>query len=141
MRYILDTDHITLYREGNLMVRSRIATVGNAALHVTIISFQEQVEGWFAEIRRAQNQQRLLWAYGKLHQTFIFFTRMQILPFDEPAAIQFQQLYQQRLRVGTQDLRIAAIALAHGCTVVTRNHRDFARIPELAIADWSVAIN
>ena len=73
MRYILDTDHITLYREGNPTVRSRITTVGDDALCVTIISFQEQVEGWFAEIRRARHQQRLLWAYGKLHQTFIFF--------------------------------------------------------------------
>ncbi len=34
------------------------------------------------------------------------------------------------------DLRIAAIAIEHAATLVTRNRRDFERIDELAIEDW-----
>jgi predicted nucleic acid-binding protein len=36
------------------------------------------------------------------------------------------------------DVRIGAIALEHGLTIVTRNVRDFSRIPALATVDWSV---
>lgn len=47
-------------------------------------------------------------------------------------------LVRRRLNVGSNDLKIAAIALETNATVVTRNLRDFTRVPGLATVDWSV---
>jgi tRNA(fMet)-specific endonuclease VapC len=43
----------------------------------------------------------------------------------------------QKIRVGTQDLKIAAIAKSLSAIIVTRNSRDFSKIPEIQIEDWS----
>jgi tRNA(fMet)-specific endonuclease VapC len=50
----------------------------------------------------------------------------------------FNELRRQKIRIGTRDLRIAATALVHNLTLVTRNHKDFSRVPALRIEDWSV---
>ncbi len=42
-----------------------------------------------------------------------------------------------KLNVGHDDLRIAAIALENNAVVVTRNTRDFARVPELKVENWA----
>ena len=49
-----------------------------------------------------------------------------------------ERLKRQRIRVGTMDLRIAAIALANGMTVLTRNRADFGRVPNLNVEDWTI---
>ncbi len=49
---------------------------------------------------------------------------------------EFQRI--RRIRIGTQDLKIAATALAKQVPVATGNRRDFARVPGLVIEDWSV---
>ncbi|MGH9834285.1 MAG: type II toxin-antitoxin system VapC family toxin [Blastocatellia bacterium] len=64
-------------------------------------------------------------------------SRRVILDFDERAAEEFQRLKKQRVRIGTMDLKIAAIALAHNATVLTRNLRDFNKVPDLKAEDWS----
>lgn len=128
-----------MYREGNPHIQKRIGARAAKEFGVTIVSFEEQVKGWLAFIHRAQTPARVVWGYQSLQDTLRFFAEQQVLSFDEMAALYFQQLQQQRLRVGTQDLRIAAIALANRCTVVTRNRRDFERVPGLQVEDWSVA--
>jgi len=60
-----------------------------------------------------------------------------VLDFTQAAFDQFSALRQQRIQVGSQDLRIAAITLANAATLVMRNTRDFAQVPGLVIEDWS----
>jgi tRNA(fMet)-specific endonuclease VapC len=53
------------------------------------------------------------------------------------AAALVSDLRTQDIRIGTQDLRIAAMAVVHDTTLVTRNARDVAQTPGLVIEDWS----
>lgn len=43
-----------------------------------------------------------------------------------------------KIRIGTQDLRIAAIVISQNAILVTRNQRDFSRIPGLQFEDWTI---
>lgn len=43
-----------------------------------------------------------------------------------------------KVRVGTKDLRIASIVLANNATLLTRNNRDFSRVPDLRSEDWTI---
>lgn len=64
------------------------------------------------------------------------------LPFDDAAAEQYGRiradLTGRGLVVGGNDLMIAAIAVATGCTLVTHNTAEFSRVVGLAIEDWQV---
>ena len=59
------------------------------------------------------------------------------LPFDEAAATYFVGLKVHRVRHGlpmsTEDAQIAGIAFAQGLALVTRNVKDFARLPGLEV--------
>jgi predicted nucleic acid-binding protein len=58
---------------------------------------------------------------------------LQILAYTPDADLHFRFWKQQGMRVSTHDLRIAAICVAHQATLLTRNRRDFERIPGLAV--------
>jgi len=66
-----------------------------------------------------------------------FLARLQLLSFTEPAISRYEQLRSLKLNIGKMDLRIAAIVLENGATLVTRNRRDFQKLPGLLIEDWS----
>ena len=66
------------------------------------------------------------------------FTTRPVLDFDPQAAAEFERLISSRLRIGTMDLRIAAIALAHDAPLFSKNLIDFRRVPGLRVEDWTV---
>lgn len=90
-----------------------------------------------AAVDQAAEGPDLLLAYDRLLATVRYFAHVNVLPFSPAAAMTLQQLRQQRIRIGTQDLRIAAIVLTAGGTLVTSNRRDFEKVPGLRVEDWS----
>ena len=62
---------------------------------------------------------------------------MNPLVLDTDILRQYEDLKKQKLNVAKIDLRIAAIVLHSDGILITRNQRDFVRIPGLRIEDWS----
>ncbi len=95
------------------------------------------MRGWLAWIARAKSIERLMEAYGRLRSLLDDYQTRPVLSFDSLAAGEYQNLKTARLRIGTMDLRIAAIALANDATLLSRNLSDFRRVPRLRVEDWT----
>jgi tRNA(fMet)-specific endonuclease VapC len=67
---------------------------------------------------------------------FEYFNRFTIAPFDQASADRFDALKGTKLRVGTMDLKIAAIALVNDALLLTANRRDFEQVPGLRFENW-----
>jgi tRNA(fMet)-specific endonuclease VapC len=138
MLYVFDTDMLTLYQEGHPEVCRRVVAHRPDELATTIISVEEQVSGWFTMLRRPADRKTLARTYQRMTETVSFLKQMPIVSFTEQAIARFESLRLMKLNIGSMDLRIASIALENGSTLVTRNVRDFRRVPGLSTEDWSV---
>jgi tRNA(fMet)-specific endonuclease VapC len=138
-RFVLDTDHLSLLQRGHAALLQRVAATPSADLATTIVTVEEQLRGWLDAIRRHAGSERQVWAYRGLHDAVTSFGQITVLDFDVAAYREFEVLRRRRLRVGSQDLRIAAITLTIGGILLTRNRRDFAQLTEVAIEDWTLS--
>jgi tRNA(fMet)-specific endonuclease VapC len=139
--YLLDTDHITLLDRGGeegQRIHARLARVPSEDVAVSIVSYEEQMRGWFAYIARLRQADRQIAGYLRLQRMLEFYCTTPLLPFDERAVEQFQRLWLMRPRIGTMDLKIAATALANDATLLTRNRSDFGKVPDLRTEDWAL---
>jgi tRNA(fMet)-specific endonuclease VapC len=136
--FVLDTDILVLFQEGHTTVCENVLSHPIDELATTVITVEEQLSGWYTLVRRAKDSRQLARAYQRLADTVALLGRFRILSFTEPAIDRFDYLKGLKLEVKRMDLRIAAITLEHGGTLVSRNTRDFLAVPSLKIQDWSV---
>lgn len=138
--YVLDTDHMSLLEwdsNSAAQLRERLSECEPNEVATTIVNYEEQVRGWMAYISRARTTDAQVEAYRRLRNHLDNYRQIPVLDFDAAAAGAFQRLRKARLSVGTMDLKIAAIAIARNATLLSRNRRDFARVPGLKLEDWS----
>src|SRR5688500_11060473 len=111
---LLDTDHLSILADRRQSLRTgllqRLDIAGDFPV-VPVIAIEEQFRGWLAEIRRTPNVHRQIVPYLRLAKLVDFLRDWQIVDWLEPAADEFRRLRAQRVRIGTQDLKIASIAL------------------------------
>jgi tRNA(fMet)-specific endonuclease VapC len=138
IRFLLDTDHITLQEWGHPAVVAHLQRHAPETLGVSIVTVQESLRGRLATLQRRLPSALVAHAYENFQGAVSFFLSVNIVPFTTECEAKFQELRSLRRHIGTLDLRIAATALVQDLTLITRNQKDFARVPGLRFEDWSV---
>jgi tRNA(fMet)-specific endonuclease VapC len=135
---ILDTDHLSVLDRGgrDLNELQNRLEPRHAEVCTTIVSISEQLRGLLAQIKSARDDTQLQDRYDRLSRRLDRMAEFRIIGWTAEAGSQFAQLRRRGVRIGTMDLRIASIALAHDATLLTRNLKDFSRVPNLRVENW-----
>ncbi|MBV9287403.1 MAG: type II toxin-antitoxin system VapC family toxin [Hyphomicrobiales bacterium] len=129
-QYMLDTNICSyVIRSHPRGTRLRfIAAQAEGRIVVSCVTYYELMRGAFGQARLIERVEE-------------FLARLVILPWDQEAAARAARVHgelsAQGRRIGENDTMIAGHALAAGCTLVTNNVREFARVIGLKIEDWS----
>jgi tRNA(fMet)-specific endonuclease VapC len=140
--HILDTDVFTLAELPDsreyLRVHSHALMLDREdRIVTTIVTYEEQTRGWLAYAAKSRNTAHQINAYTRLKNHLLAYLSFDVLDFDVAAAREFDRIRALKIPVGATDLKIAAIALSQDAVLVSRNLRDFSRIPGLRVEDWT----
>jgi tRNA(fMet)-specific endonuclease VapC len=128
-RYALDTNTLSYFMRGEGRVAQRLAATTPQQVAVPAIVAYEIRYGLSRSGHPA-----LVTAFQHMMQA------VAVLGFDaetaEHAADIRTRLAEAGTPIGPHDILIAATARRHGCTLVTHNTREFARVPGLLLEDW-----
>ena len=131
--YLLDTNTCIRYLNGRApRVRNRLRSTPRSQVAICSVVKAEMLAGALRSTAPERSVQRQR----------DFFAAFVSLPFDDAAAESYSQLRAHLLAMGTpigpNDMMIAAIAVAHGLTLVTHNTDEFQRVPGLVLEDWEI---
>ena len=127
MKYLVDSDFVADYLKGKRSAVELLSTLAPEGLAISLITYGEIYEG----IYYGQDPTRHENGFRK------FLRVADVLPLNRRTMQRFARLRGDLRRRGQlipdPDLLIAATALEHDLTLLTRNLKDFARIPELKL--------
>ena len=132
--YLLDTDILSnlLNRTPSIALIAKLASVPIEQQFTSSITLGELIYGAY------RLRARTVTLLEQLEKTLL--PNLPVLPFDVAAARRYgevrAELERNGMLLGDADLRIGAIALARGLTVVTGNVPHFQRIPGLPVENW-----
>jgi tRNA(fMet)-specific endonuclease VapC len=128
VRFSVDTNAVIALMKGNRAVLDRLRQHGTDVIGLSSIVIHELYHGARGSEHVAQSTSRL---------DALPFT---VIDFDHDDAVVAAEirvrLQRQGTPIGQLHLLIAGQALARDLTIVTRNTREFQRVPGLRLADW-----
>lgn len=135
---VLDTDHLSVLgdpTEQAIRLMTRLDASGREVV-TSVVSVEENLKGWLARIHAATTPDQEIRAYLKFQNRVEFFAEWIVLSWDIDGSNLQRSFQKQGVRIGTQDLKIAAIAIAHDATLLTRNAKHFGKVPGLKFENW-----
>jgi predicted nucleic acid-binding protein len=135
--YLLDTNVVSELRKAGRADSNVVAwasKVATGTLYISAVTLLEIELGILSLERRDQPQASILRVWMQRHVLPAFEGR--VLPVDTAVALQCAQLHVPNRRA-ERDALIAATAVVHGMTVVTRNVSDFEGAGALLINPWA----
>jgi tRNA(fMet)-specific endonuclease VapC len=136
---LLDTDHLSVLTDRRAVQHSaliRRLELAGEPLAIPIVAVEEQCKGWLAKLHRTRDIHLQISPYDRLAELFDFLAEWDIFSLSRAAADVFAQQRRQKIRIGSQDLKIAAIALTENALLLSANLRDFQNVPGLRVEDW-----
>jgi tRNA(fMet)-specific endonuclease VapC len=128
--FLLDTNTLIYFFKGRGKVAEHLFAVPPSEVAISSVSLYE-IEVGIAKSSQPAKRRR---------QFETFLAVVAVLPFDRAAARAAARLRVDLERrgfpIGPLDNLIAGVASAHRATLVTRNTREFSRVPGLALMDW-----
>ena len=135
--YLLDTNVVSELRKAGRADSNVVAwasKVATGTLYISAVTSLEIELGILSLERRDQPQASILRVWMQSHVLPAFEGR--VLPVDTAVALQCAQLHVPNRRA-ERDALMAATAIAHGMTVVTRNVSDFEGTGAVLINPWA----
>lgn len=127
MTYLVDSDYVADYLKGRTPATSLLDRLFPEGLAVSIVTYAEVYEGIYYGQHRVEHERG--WR--------LFLRTAPVLGITRSIAKQYAHMRGELARKGQlidqPDLFIAATAIEHHLTLVTRNLKDFERIPKLDI--------
>ncbi|MGD0655846.1 MAG: hypothetical protein ABSA16_16035 [Thermoguttaceae bacterium] len=136
---LLDTDHFSVLTDARHARHQRLVAKLydiDEEVAIPVIAVEEQLRAWLAQIHRTRDVCRQVAPYDRLIRLIAVLSEWDIARWSEQAANEFARLRKERIRIGTQDLKIASLALVNNALLLSANLRDFDRVPDLHVEDW-----
>jgi tRNA(fMet)-specific endonuclease VapC len=135
---LIETDILTLLFFGNPQVCARWQA-SPLTEGITVITRAEMLSGRLTGLLSEADPAAILQRQERLRQTEEFLARFAVIPLDATALARFEELRRTRAcrKIGVPDLLNAAIALALDATLVTRNTKDYTKVPNLKLENWA----
>ena len=136
----LDTDVLSELFAGNAAYAQRLVAIDPTERRIPIVAAAEITRGWLSAVRQTEagkGRMSLEFVFERLQHSFVGTAAFALLPYTAPAGALYRSWRAAKIRLGTNDLRIAAICIVHGATLATRNARDYVQVPGLTFDVWN----